>query len=70
VVLEKCRWDKTALGTLNALPEKAKALNTWNPQSNGWNTISDGLAKVFTQVMEDKKTMWRMLSGVSPKARP
>ena len=52
VILEKCRWDKTALGSLNALPEKARPLNNWKPQSDGWNTIADGLAKVFKQLMK------------------
>lgn len=56
VVLENCRWKQTALGALNALPEKGKALNTWNPQSNGWNTVSDGLAQVFTKTMENHQT--------------
>ena len=52
VILEKCRWDKTALGSLNALPDKAKPLNNWKPQSDGWNTVADGLAKVLKQLVE------------------
>lgn len=52
VILEACRWDKTALGRLNALPEKAKPLNKWTPQSDAWNTVANGLATVFKKVME------------------
>ena len=52
VILERCRWDRTALGPLNALPEKARPLTAFKPQSNGWNTIADGLAKVFKKLME------------------
>ncbi|MDB6005526.1 MAG: hypothetical protein JWR15_2513 [Prosthecobacter sp.] len=52
VVLESCRWDKTALGPLNALPDKAKALNKWKPVSEGWHTVSNGLARVFEKLMK------------------
>ena len=52
LILEKCRWDKTALGRLNALPEKAKPLNKWKPQSDGWKTIADGLAEVFKKLID------------------
>ena len=53
VILEKCRWDKTALGALNALPEKAKPLNKWNPPSDGWNSIADGLATLLQKLMQN-----------------
>jgi hypothetical protein len=52
VILEQCRWDKTALAPLNALPDKAKALNKWRPQSDGWNAIANGLAKVLQKLMD------------------
>lgn len=55
LVLESCRWKDTALGALNALPEKAKALNTWNPRSEGWKTVGDGLAKILTKLIESRK---------------
>jgi hypothetical protein len=54
VILEACRWDKTALGCLNALPEKAKPLNKWAPQSDAWNTVANGLATVFKKLMEKR----------------
>ncbi len=53
VILKACRWDKTALGTLNALPEKAKPLNEWPLSSAGWKSIADGLAKVFQKLMQN-----------------
>jgi internalin A len=52
VVLERCRWEKTALGTLQAVPEKGKPLNTWKPQSEGWGSISDGLAAICKKLMD------------------
>ena len=53
IILEQCRWEKTALGALNALPEKAKPLNNWKPQADGWKTIADGLSRVFQKLMEN-----------------
>ena len=53
VILEACRWGKTPLGALNALPEKAKPLSKWKPPSDGWKTISDGLATVFQKLMQN-----------------
>jgi internalin A len=51
VILEACRWDKTTLGALNALPEKGKALNTWKPAAGGWKSVADGLARVLEKLM-------------------
>ncbi len=53
VILEKCRWDKTALGALSALPDKAKPLTDWRRQSDGWNAVADGLAELFKRLMEE-----------------
>jgi hypothetical protein len=52
VILEACRWSKTALAALNALPEKGKALNKWKPPSDGWNSVANGLATVFEKLMK------------------
>lgn len=52
VILEACRWSKTALAALNALPEKGKALNKWKPPSDGWNSVADGLATIFEKLMQ------------------
>ena len=54
VVLENCRWSQTKLGALNALPEKAKPVNKWNPQSDAWNMVADGLAKVFDKLIKNQ----------------
>ena len=67
IVLEKCRWGQTALGPLNALPEKARPLTSWNPRSNGWSTIADGLAKVFQKLMQNRGNK-KKPSAVRPSA--
>jgi internalin A len=53
VILETCRWAETVLSDLNVLPDKAKALNTWNRSSDAWNSVAEGLAKVFEKLMKD-----------------
>ncbi|MCU0748483.1 MAG: TIR domain-containing protein [Akkermansiaceae bacterium] len=63
VILENCRWEKTALGVLNALPEKSKALNTWTRPSDAWESIGNGLAKVFEKLMSNH-------TGRSPREAP
>ncbi len=52
VILEACRWDKSLLGELNALPEKGKPLNKWKPKADGWHDVANGLAKVCKSLME------------------
>jgi len=51
VILEACRWDRTDLGKLNALPEKGKPLNTWKPVAGGWHSVANGLATVLEKRM-------------------
>lgn len=65
IVLESCRWDKTALGSLNALPEKAKPLNKWKPPSDGWHTVANGLAQVLEKLMKQGHKRAAQTSPVS-----
>lgn len=53
VILEACRWNETTLEPLTALPDKATPLNKWNPRSDGWNAIANGLSKVFQKLMKN-----------------
>jgi hypothetical protein len=53
VILESCRWHKTHLGELNALPEKGNPLKKWKPPSDGWNSVADGLAKICEKLMAE-----------------
>jgi internalin A len=52
IILEECRWTETALGKLNGLPTKGKALNKWRPSADGWKNVADGLAVVFKRLMK------------------
>ena len=53
VILEKCLFESSALSPLNALPGKDKTLTDFNPRSNGWSIIADGLATVFQNLMQN-----------------
>jgi internalin A len=51
IILEACRWERTPLGKLNALPEKAEPVNEWLLESKAWKSVADGLADVFEELM-------------------
>ena len=53
IILTDCRWAKTVLGSLNALPEKGKPLNEWGNRPKAWRTVADGLAEVFTELQNE-----------------
>lgn len=49
-------------GSLNALPEKGKALNIWILRSEGWHSVANGLARVCEKLM--KKDGAKMRKGM------
>ena len=51
IILEACRWERTALRVFSALPEKAKPLAQWSLQADGWNSIANGLARVLKTLL-------------------
>lgn len=67
VILEACRWHMTPLGALNALPEKAKPLDTWKPVSVGWNSMANGLATVLQKLIAHGGSKKRDTSHHLPK---
>ena len=69
VILEACRFSKTALAVLNALPEEGKALNKWKQPSDGWNSVADGLARVFEKLMEKGGAKKRQATPFSLKVK-
>jgi len=56
VILESCRWDKTLLGSINALPDKAKPINSWSRTADAWKSVADGLATVFEKLIAGNTT--------------
>ena len=47
IILEACDWENDQLSELQALPDKGKPINEWNPESTGWQNVVDGIRKVI-----------------------
>jgi internalin A len=46
IILQACRWDKTRLGSLQAIPEKGVPIARWRRPADAWKSVADELAKV------------------------
>lgn len=46
VILERCDWQNHRLREFQALPDKGKPVNEWQPESQGWHSVVDGIRKV------------------------
>ena len=47
IILEACDWKRYGLAKSEALPDKGKPLNEWQPESKGWQNIVDGIRKAI-----------------------
>jgi hypothetical protein len=47
VVVGKCDWEKTPLGTLNSLPTKGKAVTSYADQDEAWTKVVEGIRRVI-----------------------
>ncbi len=50
IILEDCDWQKHQLGAIEALPDKGKSINEWQPESKGWQNVVDGIRKVVGEM--------------------
>ena len=46
IILERCDWQNHRLSEFQALPDKGKPINEWQPESQGWQSVVDGIRKV------------------------
>ena len=46
IILEHCDWPNHQLSDFQALPDKAKPISEWQPESKGWQNVLDGIRKV------------------------
>ena len=46
IILERCDWLNHRLSEFQALPDKGKPINEWQPESQGWQSVVDGIRKV------------------------
>ncbi len=49
IILERCDWENHTLSDFQVLPKHGKPLNTWEPESDGWQNIVNGLRRVVEE---------------------
>ena len=58
IILEDCDWQHHQLSDFQALPDKGKSINEWEPKSKGWQDVVDGIRKTVDkmQVQSDSSS--------------
>ena len=46
IILERCDWPNHQLSDFQVLPDKAKPISEWQPESKGWENVLDGIRRV------------------------
>ena len=60
VILESCDWLNHQLSDVQALPDKGKPINEWQPESKGWQNVVEGLRKVVSEILSHAKPASRI----------
>ena len=67
IILEACDWEKHQLSRFEVLPHKGKPINKWQPESDGWQNVVDGIREVVekmqTNVQEGTLPEWVFQQG-------
>ena len=50
IILEDCDWKKHQLGEFQALPDKGNPINEWQPESDGWQNVVDGIREAVEEM--------------------
>ena len=50
IILESCDWQNHQLRDNQALPDKGKPINEWQPESKAWQNVVGGLQKVVDKI--------------------
>ena len=51
VILESCDWLNNRLRDFQVLPDKGKPINKWEPESDGWQNVVDGIREVVEEML-------------------
>ncbi len=50
IILESCDWPNHQLSDFQALPDRAKPINKWQPESDGWQNVVNGIRTVVEKM--------------------
>ena len=50
IILESCDWLSDRLSNFQALPNKGKPINKWQPESDGWQNVVDGIREAVEEI--------------------
>ena len=56
IICEHCDWQNHKLSDFQALPDKGKPINEWQPESKGWQNVVDGVRKAVHEMQSQAKT--------------
>lgn len=66
IILERCDWQNHQISQFQALPDKGKPINEWQPESQGWQCVVDGIRKIIdsqTKVTSTREDQQELLAG-------
>ena len=55
IILEHCDWKNHQLSEFQALPDKGKPINEWQPESKGWQNVVDGIRIAVEEMQSQSK---------------
>ena len=50
IILEDCDWQNHQLSEFQALPDKGRPINEWQPESKGWQNVVAGIRKAVEEM--------------------
>ena len=53
IILESCDWLNHQLSDFQALPDKGLPVNKWQPESDGWQNVVDGIRKAVEEMQTE-----------------
>lgn len=59
ILLESCDWQNHQLSAFQALPDKGKPINKWQPESDGWQNVVNGIHKVIGEMQSQVDSLSR-----------
>ena len=56
IILENCDWLNHQLSDFQALPDKGNPINKWQPESEGWQNVVDGIRNTVDEMQTQAKS--------------